>query len=124
VRGAALVVLGIGATGSFALMLRVGQRAPLFLLLAFAIWVLAPFAVLAVASHRADRWSAGARGALYGLMPLVTLTSLAVYGHAVLRPPKSPPAAPFLLVPFAELLATAIVVTTVWFAGKSPRGRS
>ena len=63
-RVVALIAVGVGAGGSFALMLRAGRRTPRFLLVAFVFWVLSPFAGLAWAGVVSQRWPVPTRHAL------------------------------------------------------------
>ncbi len=64
-RPAALIATVVAALGSIGLMLRVGGRAPVFLIVLFFGWVLAPFAALLYADRVSHRWSAPARTTLY-----------------------------------------------------------
>ncbi|MEO7143853.1 MAG: hypothetical protein ABI165_10170, partial [Bryobacteraceae bacterium] len=89
-RAAALIAVLTGAVGSFVLMLRAGRRQDSrILLILFAIWVLAPFVALVWANVVSKRWAALARATLYGVMLVVTLGSLAIYGDATLRPARA-----------------------------------
>jgi hypothetical protein len=108
-RAAALVAVGAGAVGSIGLMLRAGHP-PLFLRVLFAIWVLSPFVVLIVADMVSTRWSVLTRATLYGVMLVLTVASLAIYGNHAVRPPSSQPAFVYVLVPPVSWLLIAIVV--------------
>jgi hypothetical protein len=109
-RAGALAAVVIGAVGSVGLMMWVGHRNPSRLLLAlFFIWDVSPFVGLVLAVVVSKRWSVITRATLYGLMLIVTLGSLALYGDVVLRP-RPQPAARFLLVPLGSWLLMAIVV--------------
>jgi hypothetical protein len=109
-RAAALVAVVIGAVGSVGLMMSVGHRNPSRLLLAlFLIWDVSPFVGLVLAVMVSKRWSVITRATLYGLMLIVTLGSLALYGDVVLRP-RPQPAARFLLVPLGSWLLMTIVI--------------
>jgi tryptophan-rich sensory protein len=121
VRPAARIAVVIGAAGSIALMLRVGQRNPSsVLMLLFAIWVLSPFVALALAEKRSQRWSPLTRAALHGATLIVTVGSLAVYGVVAFGPPQSKPAFMFLVVPFASwLLMTIVVFLPAFVSGRS-----
>ncbi len=109
-RAAALIAVLAGAVGSFGLMLRAGQRTPRFLLALFAIWVLSPFVALVWAYVVSKRWSVLTRAALYSVMLLAALGSLAVYGADALWPRKAQPAFVFVVVSPASWLLIAIVV--------------
>lgn len=106
----ALTAVLAGAVGSVALMLWVGHRNPSRLLLAlFVIWDLSPFVALLLAGIVSKRWSVLTRATLYGVMLIITLGSLALYGDVVLRP-RSQPAFMFLVVPPGSWLLMMIAV--------------
>jgi hypothetical protein len=109
-RAAGLIAVLAGAVGSVGLMLRAGQRTPRLLLVIFFFWVLSPFVALVWADVVSKRWSALTRATLYGVMLVVALGSLAIYGNDALRPRKAQPAFVFVLVPPASWLLIAIVV--------------
>jgi len=95
-----------GAIGSVGLVLVVGHRnSSVVLLLMFAFWVLAPFIALLLADLV---WKRG-NAALYSLMPVLAVGSLAIYGSVAFGPPRAKPAAVFLMVPVASWLLIAIV---------------
>jgi hypothetical protein len=108
-RAAALIAVLAGAVGSVGLMLHAGHP-PLFLRVLFAIWVLSPFTVLILAEMASKRWSVLTRAALHGLMLVVTLGTLAIYGVVSLGPPRAQTAFVFVVVPPASWLLTAIVL--------------
>lgn len=76
-----------------------------------AIWVLSPFIILVWADLVSKSWSVLTRAALYGVMLVLPLASLASYGANALRPPKAQAAFIFVVVPPASWLLIAIVVT-------------
>lgn len=121
----ARVAVVIGAAASIGLMVRAGHP-PLFLRVLFAIWVLAPFIALLGAAAVSPRWSVMTRAALHGVMLFLTLTSLAIYGYVVVRPPRSTPAFVWVVVPVASCVVMTIVISTAAFiSGKrSRRGRA
>ena len=85
----ALIAALAGAVGSLGLMLHTGRRqSSLILIGLFTIWVLSPFVALVCAHVVSKRWSALTRTTLYGLMLLLTLSSLASYGYVALGPPR------------------------------------
>jgi hypothetical protein len=109
-RAMALIAVVAGAAGSVGLMLWVGHRNPSrVLLVLFVIWDLSPFVALVLADIVAKRWSVLTRATLYGVMLILTLGSLAIYGDVVLRP-RSQPAFMFLVVPLGSWLLMTIVV--------------
>lgn len=106
-RIAAQIALILGAIGSVALMLLVGQRnQSIILMLLFAGWVLAPFAALAWADRSPKLQTA--RTTLLVLMLLLALVSLAAYARVAFGPPMPQPASLFLLVPAGSWLVIAI----------------
>jgi hypothetical protein len=104
-------------------MFRVGHRKEIApLLVVFAVWVLAPFLALLFADRASQRWSPPTRTTLHGVMLLVALGSLAAYGVVALGPPRSKPAAVFLLVPPASwLLMTLAVSLAALLSGRRRR---
>ncbi len=110
-RAVALFVVFAGAASSLALMLRAGRRTPRFLLVLFAIWVLAPFAALAWANMVSTRWSVITRTTLYWGTLVVTVVSVAIYGGIIKPPAGSPGAFVFVAVPPASSLLMMIVVS-------------
>jgi hypothetical protein len=91
-----------GAAGSLGLTLRVGHRNnSRILLMLFGIWVLSPFIALVSAGVVSKRWPVLTRATLYGVMLVLTLGSLAIYGGVALGPPRAKPAFVFLVVPLA-----------------------
>ena len=124
-RGVALSGVVAGAAGSVAFMLRTGRRNPSRLLIvAFVVWVLAPFVGLLCADIVSKRWSVPARAGLYGVMLILTVVSLAIYGDVAFGPPRPQPAFYFLVVPAASWLAITVVVAIGRFAPRrqSPSG--
>lgn len=115
------LVVGVGAGASVGLMWATGRRNPSVLLLAmFAVWVLMPYAAILAIERRLDSTGASARTALTSAALIVMLSSIGVYGFAFAAPPAKP-AAPFLMLPVAQLL----VVAGAWFVGRPrARGRS
>ena len=110
-RAAALIAVLAGAVGSVGLMLHASGRTASWVGLALiAIWVLSPFAALALANVVSTRWSILARATLYSVMLVVTLGSLAVYVDDASRPRKAQAAFVFVVVPPASWLLMAIVL--------------
>lgn len=121
-RTAALAAVLIGAVVSVGLTLRAGQRSPRFLLVLFVGWVLSPFVALVCADVLSRRWAVLTRATLHAVALLVTLGSLAVYGHDALRPPRTQAAFVFVVVPPASWLLIALVVpTAALIAGRLSR---
>jgi hypothetical protein len=106
---AAQVAAVVGAVGSVALTLYAGRNNNLpFLMMLMAGWVLAPFMAYALASKYARNWAGSTRATLDGIIVVVAVTSLAVYGRDVLRPPASKAAAVFVAVPIGAWLLMLI----------------
>lgn len=99
------------------MMLRGGHPA-LFLRVLFAAWVLSPFAALVLADVASKRWLAPTRATLYGLMLVVALGSLAVYGGLVPLP-ESKPAFLYLVVPAVSWLLLAIALPAATFVSRT-----
>ena len=113
-RAMALTAVGAGAGGAVASMLWVGRRNPSrVLLVLFAIWVLSPFVALVLANVVSWRWSALTRAALYSVILILTVGSLAIYGNVAFSPPGPKPAFMFLVVPLGSWLLMIIVVPMV-----------
>jgi hypothetical protein len=100
-----------GAAGSVILLLRAGQRTPRFLLAGFVIWVLSPFVALAWANVVSKCWSVLIRATLYGVMLVVTLGSLAIYGDDALGHRTAHAAFVYVAVPPASWLLGATAVS-------------
>jgi hypothetical protein len=110
-RAVALISVIAGAAGSLALVLRAGRHNDSRLLVAlFDLWVLSPFAALALAGAVSKRWSAITRATLYCVMLVLPAVSLAMYGNLVPMPKGSPPASRFLIVPLASWLLMIVIV--------------
>jgi hypothetical protein len=109
-RYAGLIALPVGAAGSIGLMLRARQHPPKLLLVLFVLWVLAPFAMLALAGVFSTRWSPLTAATLHGTMVVIAVGSLVMYGAVVLSPPRPQPAFVFVIVPPASWLLTAVTV--------------
>jgi hypothetical protein len=122
-RVVALIAVVAGAVGSLGLMLRAGQRTPRLLLVLFVIWLLSPFVALLWANMISKRWSVVTRATLYCVTLVVTLGSLAVYGElVVIKPPGSPNAFLFVVVPPASwVLMTIVVPMTALISGRLSR---
>ena len=111
--------MGAGAAGSVGFMLHAGQRvgSPRVLLGLFAMWVVSPFAVLAVGHVVSKRWSVFTRATLHGVMSVVAVASLAIYGAVAFGAPR-PKTAVFVIVAPASWLLTAIAVATAAFMSR------
>ena len=110
-------------------MLHAGQRvgAPHFLLGLFGMWVASPFMMLTGGYVVSKRWSVLTRVTVYGVTPVITVASLAIYGAVAFGAPR-PTTAVFVIVAPVSWLLMAIVVSTAAlisrgssFRGKLPR---
>ena len=122
---AAAIVAGlVGAVGSFSFMLRAGRRnGSLFLMVIMTVWVLSPFVALAWANLISKGWPVLNRTILYGVMLVLTVASLAVYGVNAVLPPKAQAAFVFVVVPPLSWLLMAIAgIAALQFARRSRRG--
>lgn len=118
-RAAARIAALSGAVGSVGLMLRAGRRNDSKLLLVLmAIWVLSPFVVLLGASVVAKSWPALTQKALYGVMLVIALGSLAIYGADTLWSFSAKAAFVFIVVPPASWLLTSTVVLIAALASR------
>lgn len=94
------VTIIVGAAGSLALMLYGGRsNTHLLITLLFIIWVLAPFALLALAERRSGSWSVRAQTTLHALTLVVAAASLAIYAYRAAFPPRTTGAFLFVIVP-------------------------
>jgi hypothetical protein len=72
----------------------------------------------------AKRWSVLTRAALYTVMLVLTLGSLALYGDVAFGPPRAKTALVFIVVPPASWLLIAIVVPiAAYLAGRHVKER-
>jgi len=94
-----------------ALMLYAGRgNQHILVTVLFVFWVLAPFVTLAWADRMSVRWSVVTRTTLHWMTLVITVGSLAIYVHRVLRPPRTTGAFVFVAVPVASCLVAAIAV--------------
>jgi len=106
-----LIALLAGVVGSVGLTLYAGRHNPSrILMLLFTLWVLSPFVALGLAHVVSERWSLLTRAALYGLMPVLALGTLAIYAEVALGPPRAKTASVFVVVPPASWLLIAVVL--------------
>ena len=116
-RKAALLAVPAGALGSIGFTLWVGHRNDSrLLLMLFTVWVFSPFLALGWACVAAKRWAASGRAALHGVILVLALGSLVIYGESALGPPRAKPAFIFLVVPLVSWLLIAVVVPLVALA--------
>jgi hypothetical protein len=93
------------------------------LLLLFTLWVLSPFVILLLANVVGWRWPIVTRAALYYVMLVLSLSSLAIYGYVALGPPRAKTAAVFVMVPpLSWLLMVVAIAGAGLAAGRRSRG--
>jgi membrane-bound metal-dependent hydrolase YbcI (DUF457 family) len=110
-----IVILG-GAVGSLALMLYAGRsNTHVLITLLFIIWILGPFAFLAIADRRSASWTPERKAVLQSLTIVVTLASLAIYAYRAAVPPRSTGAFLFVIVPpvTVVLVLVALAISAV-----------
>jgi len=113
------LAVGVGAGASVGLMWATGRRNPSVLLLAmFAVWVLVPYAVMLVVDRRSDSQAASVQLPLTLAAILLAATSIGIYGFVFVSSPAKA-AAPFLILPIAQLL---IVAATTFVGRRKSRG--
>ena len=109
-RSASLLATGAGGVGAIALTLSALNRSLIVLVLGFALWVGAPFAILAWAIIKSKSWPSPTQMVLYLLAILNTAGTIAIFGHFVAHPRPAQPAAPFVLIPVASVVLIALFV--------------
>ncbi len=121
-RSAALLAAALGAICCIALMLYTARSNPSRLLLAlFTAWVSVPFLLTIWCNLRSLGWSSRPRLILYVVTLALSFCSVAIYAFVALGPPRPKPAAFFLVVPLASLLALVIVVAPALSRGRANR---
>jgi hypothetical protein len=94
------VAIFVGAAGSLALLLYAGRsNTHLLITLLFIVWVLAPFALLALAERRSGRWSPRAQTTLRAMTLIVAAASLGIYVYRAAFSPRTTGAFLFVIVP-------------------------
>ena len=121
-RRAARIAALVGAAGSVGFLLRAGQRTSRLLLVIMLLWVLAPFAALALADLASKRWTSIIRATLSSVMLVVTLGSLAIYVDDALRRRRAQAAFVFVVVPLASWVLMAIAIPVAALISR-PRAR-
>jgi uncharacterized membrane protein YsdA (DUF1294 family) len=121
-RTTALVALIAGAAGSIGLFLHAKQHPPPLLVALFVIWVLSPFAALAVTHRVSKRWAPGTQATLYVVTLFVALASLLIYGDDALHHRTAHPAFVYVAVPPASVLASVVaILIAALVAKRNPR---
>jgi drug/metabolite transporter (DMT)-like permease len=109
-RSAALLATVIGAVGSIGFLRHAQQHPPPLIVAGFVVWVLAPFAMLAMANLASKRWPRTVGITLSVVTVLVTVASLLVYLDNNISHRASKPAFVFVAVPPASVLLSALAL--------------
>lgn len=119
-RSVARAALLLGAAGAMILMLRAGGRSrPVLLVPLFAAWDISPFVLLWIADRFAATWTRASRTALYSLMVIVAVGSVAYYIADAIWPRPAQPAFPYVIAPpVSWLLIVAVLGMTAMFSRK------
>jgi hypothetical protein len=111
VRAAAIWVSIVSAVGSLWLLLRAGRTTPRGLLVLMALWALSPFVLFAALDVMSKRWKQRPR-ALYVVMMVIAVASVAAYALTVFGFPQRRPAPVFVMVPPVSWLLILLAVAT------------
>ena len=122
-RSAALVAIVFGAVGSIGLLRHAQQHPPPLIVAGFVVWVLAPFALLALANFRSRRWPAPVRTTLHVITLVVTIGSLAIYVDNNIARRTAHPAGVWVAVPPAAVIISVIAVGIVAWQARNKTGR-
>jgi hypothetical protein len=105
------VAIIVGAVGSLALLLYGGRsNTHLLITLGFIAWVLAPFALLALAERRSASWSPRVQATLRALTLIVAAASLAIYAYRAAFPPRTTGAFLFVIVPPVSVILVLVAL--------------
>lgn len=109
------VTIIVGAAGSLALLLYGGRsNTHLLITLLFIVWVLAPFALLALAERRSGSWSVRAQTTLRAMTLILAAASLGIYAYRAAFPPRTTGAFLFVITPpvSVALLVIALAIAS------------
>jgi len=119
------LVLIAGAVGSLALMLYAGRsNTHILITIGFIFWVLAPFALLALAERRSGNWPPATRATLGILIWIVVIGSLAIYAYRAAVPPRSTGAFLFVIVPPVSVIVVLVALGIVSGVSRPSRKES
>ncbi len=120
-RSTAWMSLVLGAAGTAAFMLYAGKRvgAPSILMVLFTIWVVSPFALLALVHTLSKRWADVTRATVYGVTPIVSAASLAIYGVTAFGSARPKTAIFVLVAPLSWLLIVIVITAAAFIARRS-----
>ncbi|HXO85561.1 MAG TPA: hypothetical protein VN803_08540 [Gemmatimonadales bacterium] len=119
------VAIIVGAAGSLALLLYAGRsNTHLLITLGFIVWVLGPFALLALAERRSGSWSPHAQATLRAMTLLIAAASLAIYGYRAAVPPSTTGAFLFVIVPPVTVVLLLIALAIASLMSRPSRKES
>jgi hypothetical protein len=99
-----------GGAGSLGLLLSAGKRegSPALLMLIMAIWVVAPFVALELASLLSTGWTSLMRRTLHAVMILIAIGSLVIYIDDAINRRAARAAFVYVVVPAASWAVMAV----------------
>lgn len=106
-RIAFFIAIAAGTVGAIALMLRASPNMPALLVVLIGLWVISPFALLALCDVLAQRWPLLHRPTIHVLALVLVVVALAVYQSVAFGPPRPKPGAFFVLIPPISWLVIA-----------------
>ena len=120
-RPTALITCGIGLVGSVAFMLYAGKRvgSPSLLIVLFTLWVVSPFALLALAIVASKRWADLTRVTLYSVTPIVSAATLVIYGTSALGTQRPKTAVFVMVAPLSSLFIVIAILAAAFVARRS-----
>ncbi len=115
----------VGAAGSLALLLYAGRsNTHLLITLLFIVWVLAPFALLALAERRSGSWSPPVQTTLHVITLIIAAGSLGIYAYRAVVPPRSTGAFLFVITPPVSVALVLIALALASLGSRPPRRES
>jgi hypothetical protein len=119
------LILIIGAVGSLALMLYAGRNnTHILITIGFIVWVLAPFALLALAERRSASWAPAMKRTLQILIWVLVLGSLVIYAYRAAVPPLATGAFLFVIVPPVSVILVLVTLGIVSVMSRPSRKES
>jgi hypothetical protein len=119
------VALIAAALGSVGLMLFAGRsNTHVLITVGFVVWVLAPFALLALAERRSGSWAPATRATLRILILVVAAGSLAIYAYRAAVPPRATGAFLFVIVPPVSVVLGLVTLGIVSLMSRPSRKES
>jgi hypothetical protein len=122
---ASRIAIIVGAAGSLALLLYAGRsNTHLLITLLFIVWVLAPFALLAVAERRSGSWSRPVQTTLHAMTLIIAAGSLGIYAYRAAFPPRSTGAFLFVIVPPVSVVLVSVALAIASLMSRPSRKES